>query len=237
MEIDWDHIDYERLSELFNERLHEVGITKSDVSRELGVSRQFISLAFSGRRRISSGRLREIMSILEIEENEVPVKRTNKARIKAKGEKIFISYSHRDKPFLDRLMVHLKPLEKQGLIDPWADTRLLVGDSWKKEIEKALKGAKVGILLISADFLASDFIISNEMQPLLQSAKDEGTLILPVILKPCRFLRDKNLRKFHAVNAPEEPLSLLDENERELIYDTIAQRIEDEFDQDASYKM
>jgi hypothetical protein len=126
-------------------------------------------------------------------------------------------------------MIHLKPLEKQGLIDTWVDTRLMAGDKWKKEIEKALKNAKVGILLISADFLASDFIISNELPPLLHSAEEAGTLIIPVILKPCRFLRDKNLREFQAINLPDEPLSQVNDNEREIIYDSIAQRIENIF--------
>ena len=51
-----------------------------------------------------------------------------------------------------------------------------------------------------------------------------------MILKPCRFTREKSLREFQAINPPDEPLSLTDENERELVYDTIAQRIEDVLD-------
>src|SRR5690606_7893081 len=128
---------------------------------------------------------------------------------KSKGNKIFISYSHRDKSYLDRLMVHLRPLQKQGLIDAWADTRLQAGDKWKKEIESALKESRVAILMISADFLASDFIIDNELPPLLHAAESKGTRIIPVILKPCRFLREKNLCEFQAVNLPDEPMSVM----------------------------
>jgi len=92
--------------------------------------------------------------------------------------------------------VHLKPLERDGLIDLWVDTRLRPGDRWKKEISAALERAQVAILLISADFLASDFITNDELPPILTAAEQKGTRIIPIILKPCRFARDKNLRHF-----------------------------------------
>ena len=96
------------------------------------------------------------------------------ARVTAEREKhpnVFISYSHSDREYLDRLLVHLKPLEKDGRIDLWVDTRLRAGDRWKKEIEKALNRANVAVLLVSADFLASDFITDNELPPLLKNAE------------------------------------------------------------------
>ncbi|MBK7132264.1 MAG: toll/interleukin-1 receptor domain-containing protein [Bacteroidales bacterium] len=168
----------------------------------------------------------KLFEVLEIDEIEIPYEIVGKDIVKSKGNKIFICYSHKDHSYLERLMIHLKPLEKKGLVDIWVDTRLKAGDKWKKEILIALKKAKIGILLISADFLASDFIIDNELPPLLHSADEAGTLIIPVIVKPSRFLREKNLREFQAINTPDEPLSLVNENEREIIYDSIAQRIE-----------
>ncbi len=139
---------------------------------------------------------------------------------------LFISYSHVDREYLDRLMVHLKPLEKEGLIDLWVDTRLRAGDRWKREIEKALERANVAILLVSADFLASDFITENELPPLLRNAEDQGTRIIPLIVKPCRFTRDKNLRHFQSLNDPKESLILVDEGEREAFYDRLASEVE-----------
>ena len=53
------------------------------------------------------------------------------------------------------------------------------GEKWKQKIEKALNDASIAILLISADFIASDFIINNELQPLLKNAEEKGTVILP----------------------------------------------------------
>lgn len=131
---------------------------------------------------------------------------------------VFISYSHADTTYLNRLMIHLRPFEKNGVIDLWVDTKIKVGEKWKDKIKQALDKSALAILLISADFLASDFIIDNELPPLLQAAEKEGKLILPVIIKPCRFIRDEHLSQFQAINDPQIPLSKLDENGREEIY-------------------
>jgi hypothetical protein len=139
---------------------------------------------------------------------------------------VFVSYCHSDREYLNRLLVHLKPLEKEGLIDLWADTRLRPGDRWKHEIEKALAKATVAILLVSADFLASDFITENELPPLLRDAEERGTRIVPMILKPCRFARDRNLRHFQAVNDPSRTVALLPFGEQEVLYDQVASEVE-----------
>ncbi len=141
--------------------------------------------------------------------------------------KIFISYSHKDTEWLERLQVHLKPLEREGLIDRWDDTRIKPGKKWREEIEKALASTKIAVLLISADFLASDFITNNELPPLLKAAEAEGTAILSVILSPCRFTRTPELAQFQTVNRPDKPLTGLSKNEQETVFDQVAQAIEE----------
>ena len=140
----------------------------------------------------------------------------------------FISYSHTDKEALDRLLVHLKPLQRQGVLDVWADTMIKAGDRWEEEISAALSRAVIAVLLISADFMASDFIIDNELPPLLEGARERGTRILPVVLKPCRFERDANLSQFQSVNPPSEPVLLLSPGEQERVWDKVAYAIETE---------
>lgn len=147
-------------------------------------------------------------------------------REREKRNKVFISYSHEDRYFLDRLLVHLKPLEKQGVIDLWVDTRLRAGDQWRKEIERSLDRANVAILLVSADFLASDFITDDELPPLLRAAEERGTRIIPVILKPCRFARDPNLKHFQSLNDPHSSVATVPVAEQEAIYDQVAAEIE-----------
>lgn len=143
---------------------------------------------------------------------------------------VFVSYSHQDKEYLNRLLVHLKPLENAGLIDPWVDTKLRAGDRWKHEIELALKSASVAIVLISADFLASDFVVKNELPPILAQAERGGTRIIPLIVKPCRFARDPNLSRFQSHNSPDKPLSGLPDFEREKIFDSLAAILEESSD-------
>ena len=145
-----------------------------------------------------------------------------------KIKKVFVSYSHKDYEYLERLKVHIKPLERQGLVEGWDDTRIKAGDHWKKEIEIALRQAAIAVLMISADFLASDFIIDNELPPLLERAEIDGTKIVPVILKPCRFLRDANLSKFKALNDPDDPVLDMNESRRDALWNNLSQLIEDE---------
>ena len=140
---------------------------------------------------------------------------------------IFISYSHRDADWLRRLQVFLRPLEREGLIERWDDTRLRTGQRWEDEIEKALASAKVAILLISADFLASDFITNNELPPLLAAAQSKGLVVMPVLLKPCRFSRTPSLSVFQAVNPGLKPLVDMTEGEQDALWDRLTREIEE----------
>src|SRR5690242_9852046 len=99
----------------------------------------------------------------------------------------FVSYSHADKKHLARLRIHLAHYTRELKVDVWDDTRITPGMQWKKEIKDAIASAKVAILLVSADFLASGFIARDELPPLLVAAKNEGARIFIVILSPCAF--------------------------------------------------
>jgi len=130
-------------------------------------------------------------------------------------KKVFVSYSHRDRDWLERLQVHLRPLERRGPVELWDDTKIRPGDEWRKEISNALDSAKVAVLLISSDFLASDFIAENELPPLLAAAEKDGVLILPLILKPSLFEETESLSKFQSVNPPSEALINLSPGKQE----------------------
>lgn len=140
--------------------------------------------------------------------------------------KVFISYSHKDRKWLERLQVHLKPLEREGIVDRWDDTRIKGGQKWREEIERALASAKVAVLLISADFLASDFIVENELPPLLEAAVRDGLVVLPVILSPSRFSHKEALSQFQTMNAPSRPLLDLSPADQEKIWVNLTERIE-----------
>lgn len=143
---------------------------------------------------------------------------------------VFISYCRKDAEYLDRILVHLRPLERDGLIDPWSDQKIEAGDRWRKEIETALERAGTAILLISADFLASEFIVNDELPPLLAAAEEKGTRIIPIILKPSRFRRDSRLARFQALNKPSAPVIRMAEADREELYAELAEIVERDLD-------
>jgi hypothetical protein len=139
---------------------------------------------------------------------------------------LFVSYSHRDGKWLERLQVHLKPLVREGLVSvAWDDTKIQPGHDWRAEISTAIDTAAVAVLLVSADFLASDFIDKDELPPLLKAAEDGGLRVLPIIVSPSRFART-GLSRFQAVNDPARPLTALTESEQEAVFDTVARSIE-----------
>lgn len=126
---------------------------------------------------------------------------------------IFISYAHADEKWLERLKKHLKVLTKYSdSIEYWEDTKLRGGDRWREEITKAINKANVAILLVSTNFLASDFIASDELPPILRKAQEEGTIILPLIVSPCSF-EFSEIGEFQAVNSPDRTLADLGSDE------------------------
>jgi hypothetical protein len=121
--------------------------------------------------------------------------------------KLFVSYSHHDRPWLERLKIHLGLLQRRGLVHVWSDTRIEVGARWQDEIETALAQARAAVLLVSADFLASDFIWKEEMPRILAHQKD-GMVVLPLIARPCAWRIAPELAELQARPVDGRPLSL-----------------------------
>lgn len=129
-------------------------------------------------------------------------------------DKIFISYSHRDRDWLERLQKMLKPLLRNASITLWDDTRIDPGKKWKDEITRALMSARVAVLLVSGDFLASDFVVEHELPPLLEAAEREGVTILWVYLSHCLYDETElaNYQAAHDIALPLESLSTAEQN-------------------------
>jgi hypothetical protein len=144
---------------------------------------------------------------------------------KTRRNKVFISYSHKDSVWLDRLRVHLRPLERDFKLDIWDDTKIQSGAKWRKEIKRVLDEAAVAILLVSPDFLASDFIANNELPPLLKAAQEEGTVILPLILNHSSFTRHQGLSGFQAFNTPSKPLISIPRDKQAQVLEKVAERV------------
>ena len=101
------------------------------------------------------------------------------------GIEVFLSYSHEDEGHLDQLVKHLDLLRRQGLIQPWYDRRIEVGANVHAEIESKLNSADVVLLLVSPDFVFSDYCYDKEMTRAMERHREGSATVIPAILRPC----------------------------------------------------
>ena len=152
----------------------------------------------------------------EIETLPIIVHQKNKSTQTQERKTVFISYSHLDKESLCDVKRHFKPFVNQ--IDYWDDTKIQPGQKWKDEIKKTIQEAKVAILLVTTDFLGSEFISTDELPPLLKAAENDGAVILIVILKPCLFEEFPALNQYQAMNPPNNPVIKMTYSDKEELY-------------------
>jgi hypothetical protein len=110
---------------------------------------------------------------------------------------VFISYSHADEKEKNALLLHLGVLRGAGLIDLWSDDRIGGGSDWEAEIDEAMASARIAILLISANFLTSEFITRKEVPTILKYREAKGLVTFPVIARPCAWQKVEWLRKLN----------------------------------------
>ncbi|MEO1353867.1 MAG: tetratricopeptide repeat protein [Cyanobacteria bacterium J06635_15] len=158
---------------------------------------------------------------------------------------IFVCYARKDNDspnadqrWLDRLLEHLKPLEAQQGLAFWSDQQIETGSDWQQTIQSILKTVKAAVLLISPSFLNSSYIRNSELPVLLQRAKEDGVLILPLILRPClleavsfRFPDPQlgpgtlSLASLQGVNTLNQPLNGLSQVEQDRVLVSVARRL------------
>jgi len=123
-------------------------------------------------------------------------------------DRIFISYSHKDKQFHDEFVIHLKPMVRNGSFSAWSDTQIKAGSKWHAEIENELAAAKVAFLLVTKDFLASEFIHHKELGPLLKNAQTGNVTILWVLVRACSY-QESPIAHLQSAFSPTKPLAEL----------------------------
>ena len=98
---------------------------------------------------------------------------------------VFVSYAHEDREFLASLEPHLALLQRAGRVSLWHDGQILPGSEWRREIDQRLESAGLFLLLVSADFLASDYCWGVEMKRALQRHAEGSAIVIPVVVRPC----------------------------------------------------
>jgi hypothetical protein len=102
-----------------------------------------------------------------------------------KGYKVFISYSHTDENLCKQLINHLSALKRRGLIREWHDRRIMPGEDWDKSIKQELLDSDIVLLLISSDFIASEYCFDIEISKAMEKHEQKTAIVIPIVLRPC----------------------------------------------------
>ena len=121
-------------------------------------------------------------------------------------DQVFISYSHQDRKWMETLSKNLKPLLREGSVNVWSDQQIKPGSQWYDEIQQALARTRVAVFLVTANFLASDFIWDKELKPLLGEA-DKGNVTALWIPVRASLVEATPLVKYQAIGDPAKPLA------------------------------
>jgi hypothetical protein len=123
--------------------------------------------------------------------------------------------------WMNRLKMYLVPLGQNQSIQIWDDSKIKPGSLWEREIEEALDNTKTAILLVGPGYLASDFVMKFELPRLLNTAKEAGTTIFPLIVGHCAYNLSQ-LQKYQSFNSPKKPLETLDFAEQNKVLNDLA---------------
>lgn len=101
------------------------------------------------------------------------------------NSRVFCSYAHNDISFFDELTVHLAALKRSGCIEMWSNRDIPAGGEWQKQVSDALEDADVILLLVSPEFIASDYCFEVEMKRALELAATRQALVKPILIRAC----------------------------------------------------
>ncbi|MCZ8101867.1 MAG: toll/interleukin-1 receptor domain-containing protein [Microcystis aeruginosa Ma_OC_H_19870700_S124] len=133
--------------------------------------------------------------------------------------KLFISYSHRDEALRQHLDKHLASLKRQKVIDSWHDRKLEAGMEWANKIDENLNQADIILLLISPDFIYSNYCSEIEMEQAIKQHDAGEAIIVPIILEPCDW-KWLAVSKYQAFPKDAKPITTWN-NENEAFLDVI----------------
>jgi tetratricopeptide (TPR) repeat protein len=124
------------------------------------------------------------------------------------GVLVFISYAHVDDALRAGLRTHLSTLEREGLVHAWDDRAILGGDAWADEIDARLNQADVILLLVTADFINSQYCYGKELARALErhADRDDRAIVIPIILRKCDW-ENTRFAKLQALPSGARPMS------------------------------
>lgn len=120
--------------------------------------------------------------------------------------RVFCSYSHRDEALRGQLEAHLSQLVRNGEITAWHDRQISVGTDWKSQIDTQIELAQIVLLLVSADFLNSQYCYGIEMARAIERHAKAEARIIPIIVRPCDWA-ESPLRSLQVLPTDGKPVT------------------------------
>ena len=174
----------------------------------------------------------EETALVEVKSNLVRTKQNGKkVKLQSKEplnnairDQVFICYSHKDDRWLNDLQTHLKPYVRNGSVTAWSDKQIVTGSKWFPAIKSALDSSKVAVLLVTPDFLASDFIHEHELGPLLKKAEKSKVKIIWIPVRACAY-KETPLKDYQAAIESDKPLANMKKADRDKAWVKICEEI------------
>lgn len=136
--------------------------------------------------------------------------------------RVFVSYSKADEAYKVELEKHLNVLKRQNLISTWSDRQLVAGEEWDKRIKSELSQADIILLLVSSDFIATDYVWDIEIQRALERHERGEARVIPIILRPCLW----SVAPFAKLNAlPNKGKPISEYNNKDEAWAEIAEKL------------
>lgn len=144
----------------------------------------------------------------------------------AERNKVFISYSHQDREWVERIHRFLSFILADSKLTVWSDAKIMPGEEWDTSIKKAIETATIAILLLSPSYFNSRFIREFELPYLLQLAEADEVKVLPVIVESYLLEPNSPLVKYQSLGSIARPLNSLSQVEQEVALIKIAEIID-----------
>lgn len=140
---------------------------------------------------------------------------------------MFISYSHLDKRWFDAIHRAFMPVLRKEKVHAWSDREIERGGNWHTAITSALDEARAAVLLVTPNFLASDYVVKKELPRILANRRRQALIVFWIAVSASAY-RATPLRSLQAANSPEEPLDVLRAGRRNQVLSALANKLADD---------
>ena len=184
-----------------------------------------LGYAYENLAALIANRLESARSLLEDRDYFVRLASKRKGAATRQQPTVLLCHCHQDKLWADRIATHLSVFAQQGNLETWDDQQIRVGSNWLSALEDAVRRARVFLVLVSAEFLASRFMVEQELLLLSERRMKEGIHIVPILVSPCAWQQHPFFGSSQVRPMGGQPLSVLSKNKADVVLAKLATTI------------